>query len=96
MVGQEVVRQLNVEDPDIFSYLLVPDDTELLHVDRATDLGLALAPLDESHPNEIIGSLANDVAHGVGVATEISLNSFIAQKLNVEVAVATSCFIHIH
>ena len=96
VLGQEGLRESHIEDPHVVSDLLVADDTEALHVDGTPDFDLPVTPFDEGVPDKIICGLRNDAANRVGIATEVPLHSLVAESLDIEVAVATSLFIHIH
>jgi hypothetical protein len=94
-VFEEVLAELNVEDPDVISDLLVADDAELRHVDGPADLHLRVAPLYESVPDQVVGRLTDDAPDRVGIASEVSVDCLIAKALNVVVAVTTRV-LHIH
>jgi hypothetical protein len=91
----EGLRESDVKDSYVVSNLLVSNSSEAGHVDGSSDLDLAMAPLNKSVPNHIVGCLTYDASHGVRVSTEVSLNRFITKGLNIEVAIAT-LLIHIH
>ena len=96
VLAKEGLRESHIKDPHVVSDLLVADDTEARHVDCSPDLDLTVAPFYEGVPDNIICGLRNDAANRVGIATEVPLHSFVAESLNIEVAVATSLLIHIH
>jgi hypothetical protein len=91
----EGLRESDVKDSYVVSNLLVSNSTEACHVYSSSHLDLAMAPLNKSVPNHIVGCLTYDASHGVRISTEVSLNRFITKRLNIEVAIAT-LLIHIH
>jgi len=90
MLTKEGIRELDIKDSHVVSDLLISDDTETWHVNGTSNFDLAVAPFNKSLPDYVISSLRNDASDGVGITSKVSLNSLVAKRLNIEVAVATS------
>jgi len=90
MLTKEGIRELDIEDSHVVSDLLISYDTKTWHVNGTSNFDLAVAPLNKGLPDYVISSLRNDASDGVGITSKVSLNSLVAKRLNIEVAVATS------
>ena len=85
MAREEVLREFDVRHTDVVAKLLVANNAEAVDVDGTTLVEFGLRPLGERLPDSVVGLLGDDAPNVAGVATEVPLDSLVAETRNIEV-----------
>ena len=103
--GQEIIVELQVGNLEVFTDRLEANCSELFHVGHHALVNLLVAPpfvvsgykylLCKCVPGLRVGCLTYDVVHSVAVSSEVTLDCFVEEPIEIEVTYAVNFFNHL-